>query len=148
MQLNEYGYGIDDNSYIAAGGLSGITRLVDDFYDNMDVFPEAKKIRVMHPQDLTESRKKLVYFLSGWLGGPRLYAQHYGGISIPGAHQHLNIGDEERDAWLYCMQKAIDIQPYEQSFKEYLFAQLKIPAERVRQICSQNFPNKSTNYFN
>jgi hemoglobin len=136
MKLNEHGYGVGANSYNAAGGLVGITYLVDDFFSNMDTFPEAKTIREMHPQDLTGSRKKLTYFLSGWLGGPKLYAQHYGGISIPGAHKHLAIGDTERDVWLLCMQKAIDAQQYQGSFKEYLFNQLKIPAERVKQTCA------------
>ena len=134
MQFNEHGYGIADKSYIAAGELAGITTLVDAFYENMNTFPVAQKILEMHPQDLTESRKKLAYFLSGWLGGPRLYAEHYGSINIPGIHRHLDIGDTERDAWLLCMQKAIMQQPYEASFKEYLLAQITIPAERIRQV--------------
>jgi len=136
MQHNEHGYGVGANSYHAAGGLVGITSLVDDFFSNMDAFPEAEKIRKMHPQDLSESRKKLTYFLCGWLGGPRLYSEHYGGINIPEVHKHLAIGAAERDAWLLCMQKAIDAQQYQDSFKEYLFTQLKIPAERIRQTCA------------
>ncbi len=135
MQHNEYGYGVGAHSYHAAGGLVGITCLVDNFFSNMNTFPEAEKIRKMHPQDLTESRQKLTYFLSGWLGGPKLYSKHYGEINIPEVHKHLAIGDAERDAWLLCMQKAIDAQQYQDSFKEYLFAQLKIPAERVKQTC-------------
>ncbi len=134
MQLNEHGYGIDDASYQAAGELDGITRLVDAFYANMDTIPAADKIRKMHPKNLTLSRKKLTYFLSGWLGGPKLYNEHYGGISIPGFHKPFAIGDAERDAWLLCMQEAIAVQPYQESFKVYLFAQLRIPAERVRQV--------------
>ena len=136
MQLNEHEYGVGANSYHAAGGLAGITRLVNNFFSIMNTLPEAEKIRKMHPRDLTESRKKLAYFLSGWLGGPRLYAEHYGGISIPMVHKHLDIGSAERDAWLLCMQKAISAQQYQDSFKEYLFAQLKIPAERVKQVCA------------
>ncbi len=136
MQPNEHEYGVGTNSYHAAGGLIGITCLVDDFFSNMETFPESEIIRKMHPQDLTESRKKLTYFLSGWLGGPRLYSENYGGINIPEAHKHLAIGDAERDAWLLCMQKAIDAQQYQDSFKKYLFSQLKIPAERVKQTCA------------
>jgi len=134
MQLNEHGYGVASSSYEAAGGLVGITSLVDAFYFNMDTFSEAEKIRKMHPQDLTESRRKLTYFLSGWLGGPRLYSEHYGTINIPHYHKRLAIGGVERDAWLLCMQKAIDAQQYQGSFKTYLFAQLKVPAERVKQM--------------
>jgi hemoglobin len=120
--------------YQAAGELAGITRLVDEFYANMDTLPEAKTIRNMHPEDLTESRKKLTYFLSGWLGGPGLFQQHYGPISIPGAHKRFPIGYEERDAWLLCMQRALAVQPYSTQFKDYLLAALSIPAERVRQV--------------
>ncbi len=120
--------------YQAAGELVGITRLVDEFYLNMDTLPEAETIRRMHPDDLTESRKKLTYFLCGWLGGPRLFQQHYGPISIPGAHKRFPIGYEERDAWLLCMQRALAVQPYSAEFKDYLLAALSIPAERVREV--------------
>lgn len=121
-------------SYEAAGEIEGITRLVDEFYVNMDTLAEARTIRDMHPQDLTESRRKLTYFLCGWLGGPRLFQQHYGPISIPGAHKQFPIGYEERDAWLLCMQRAVAVQPYSDEFKDYLLAALSIPAERVRQV--------------
>ena len=125
-------YGTKDASYQAAGGQSGIRRLVDAFYDEMDSADYATTIRSMHPQDLTISRDKLSLFLCGWLGGPRLYAEKYGGISIPSAHAHLDIGLAERDAWLACMKVALDKQDYEPAFKIYLLEQLSIPAERVR----------------
>lgn len=125
--------------YQEAGELEGITRLVDEFYANMDVLPEAEIIRTMHPEDLTESRKKLTYFLCGWLGGPRLFQQHYGPISIPGFHKQFPIGYEERDAWLLCMQRAITVQPYTTQFKDYLLAALSIPAERVREVNTGEF---------
>lgn len=134
MQLNEHGYGVGDTSYQAAGELAGVTKLVDDFYAHMENISEAETIRNMHPRDLSESRKKLAYFLAGWMGGPRLYTEHYGPISIPGFHKQLPIGAAERDAWLLCMRKAIDDQPYAASFKDYLFAQISIPAERVKQM--------------
>ena len=57
MPRNEHGQDIRVTPYHAAGELAGITRLVDDFYVNMDTFPEAETIRKMHPQDLAESRK-------------------------------------------------------------------------------------------
>ncbi|XPF95095.1 group II truncated hemoglobin [Colwellia sp. RE-S-Sl-9] len=124
-------YGVGDNSYKMAGELSGITQLVDDFYQNMATFKESQKIRDMHPADLTASRQKLTYFLSGWLGGPKLYAEHYGSINIPLAHKHLSVGHAESKAWLLCMQKAVDKQAYEAPFKVYLMQQLRVPAERI-----------------
>ncbi len=124
----------DMDAYRAAGELAGLTSLVDDFYTNMDTFPEARVIRMMHPEDLTESRKKLTYFLCGVLGGPRLFIEHYGVINLPDFHRQFPIRTEERDAWMFCMQQAIAVQPYEASFKEFLVARLSIPAERIRMV--------------
>ncbi len=134
MQSENAEFGAGDNSYQMAGGLAGITQLVDEFYQNMDEFSSSKKIRDMHPQDLTDSRQKLAYFLSGWLGGPKLYSQHYGSINIPAAHKHLSVGIDESEAWLHCMQQAVDNQPYQADFKLYLMKQLRVPAERIRQV--------------
>lgn len=137
-ELDQYGSG--DSSYQAAGGLAGLSTLVDAFYGYMDSLPEAAAIRKMHSADLTLPRKKLAYFLSGWLGGPRIYNEHFGSIHIPGAHAHFPIGHAERDAWMLCMQKAVAEQPYEESFKAYLLAQLQFPAEKIRQTCSHFQP--------
>lgn len=129
-----YQYGTEDASYRAAGELKGITQLVDCFYDYMDKLPEATTIRKMHPKDLALSRDKLTCFLSGWLGGPRLFSEKYGSLSIPKVHQHLSVESNERDAWLLCMKRAAHDQPYEESFKKYLLEQLLVPAERIRQV--------------
>jgi len=131
---NNITYGIADTSYKMAGSLVGITKLVEDFYFYMESLPEAKGIRTMHSTDLVESKLKLSYFLSGWLGGLKLYAEHFGGINIPLAHIHLPIGFVEMEAWLLCMQKAINRQGYETTFKDYLLAQFRIPAERIRKV--------------
>ncbi len=127
----KFNYGDGDSSYVAAGGTEGIRQLVDDFYDVMGSIPEAADILAMHPQDLELSRDKLTCFLCGWLGGPRLYHDRYGDISIPAAHLHLKIGPVERDAWLLCMKQAIEKQDYHPHFKRYLYEQLCIPAFRV-----------------
>ena len=130
-------YGAGDASFQAAGGVGGITQLVDDFYQFMDDLPEAKIIREMHQADLTIVKDKLVCFLSSWLGGPRLYHEKYGSISIPGVHMPFSIGEAERDAWLLCMREAIACQPYEPDFADYLNAQFRIPAERIYQVNSR-----------
>lgn len=132
--MNTLPYGENDNSYQAAGQLAGLTALVDSFYEQMSLLPEAAKIRAMHPKDLSGSRRKLTYFLSGWLGGPKLYNEHYGSIHIPMYHKPFPIGQAESDAWLLSMQHAIAAQPYTEDFKDYLLTQLRVPAERIRQV--------------
>lgn len=130
--MEEKKYGQGDASFRAAGGEEGIRNLVDRFYQEMDRLPEAKVVRNMHKEDLEEVRDKLARFLCGWLGGPKLYQEKYGQISIPLSHQPFSIGTAERDAWLHCMRIAVDAQPFDESFKKYLMEQLAIPAERVR----------------
>lgn len=126
-------FGVGDASFQAAGGSAGIERLVADFYRIMDESEAARQVRGLYPQDLTLAREKLAAFLSGWLGGPRQYAEKFGSISIPQFHTRWMIGEAERDAWLGCMQQAIALQPYSPAFAEYLLTQLRVPAERIRQ---------------
>jgi hemoglobin len=125
-------YGDGDASFVAAGGLDGLTRLVDAFYDAMSGAPEASRIRAMHPRDLALSRRKLTAFLSGWLGGPKLFAEQFGPISIPRAHAHMAIDEAERDAWMACMRAAVAAQPWVDDFKAYFLVEIAVPAERVR----------------
>ena len=134
-------YGTNDNSYRAAGCIEGLTRLANAFYHHMNTRSDAKSIRDMHISDLAESSKKLAFFLSGWLGGPKLYSENYGPIAIPRAHSHLPIGRNESDAWIRCMQLAIDEQPYSPDFKVYLIEQLRVPASRIEQACAANQRN-------
>ena len=135
--MNNPPFGVGDASYQAAGGIDGLRRLVDDFYRLMDQLPEADALRRMHPQSLDAARDKLACFLSGWLGGPRLFSEKYGAISIPAFHAQWPIDQAGSDAWLNCMAQAIELQGYTPEFAEYLLTQLRVPAQRIVQA-SQN----------
>jgi hemoglobin len=124
----EYGY--ENTSLRAMGGEEGVRRLADLFYDAMERRPEATKIRNMHADDLDLSREKLAAFLTGWLGGPKRYSERWGPIRIPAAHSHLAIGAEERDAWLACMQEAVNDMPVADDFKAYFMREVAVPANR------------------
>lgn len=128
-------YGVGDATYIAAGQEAGIRRLVDSFYDVMHNDVKFSTIRSWHPDDLAVSKDKLARFLCAWTGGPRLYNEKYGSISIPGVHAHLNVTAAERDQWLNCMRLALAQQDYPQTLQTYLITQLAVPAERIRVAC-------------
>jgi hemoglobin len=130
-------FGDGDTSFLAAGGEPGLRSLAQDFYHQMDTLETARRIRAMHPSDLTESIDKLALFLCGWLGGPKLFRSKYGPIKLPVAHEHLKIDDAEREAWLTCMQAAIAQQPFEPDFRAYLLGELHVPAGRIMDV-SQN----------
>ena len=125
-------YGVGDASFQAAGGESGLFKLVDDFFDRMESDERFSTIWHMHPDDKEMSRDKLARFLCGWLGGPRLYNEKYGAIGIPRVHAHLAIATPERDQWLTCMSESVQQQPFAADFKTYLMEQLYVPAEAVR----------------
>ena len=133
-------YGTGDASFQAAGGESGIRRLVDDFFDRMGSDARFTTIHDMHPADKEISRDKLARFLCGWLGGPKLYREKYGSIGIPRVHAHLAIATPERDQWLTCMSESVALQPFADDFKKYLMEQLFVPAEAVRRRCEDNHP--------
>jgi hemoglobin len=50
----------------------------------------------------------LFEFLVGWMGGPPLYAQKHGPARLGQRHRQFPIGDAERDAWMQCMDQALD----------------------------------------
>jgi hemoglobin len=133
-------FGVGDASFQAAGGEAGIEHLVEDFYRIMDETEAAVCVRRLYPQDLSDSRERLAAFLSGWLGGPRRYAEKFGSINIPQLHTRWAVGEAERDAWLACMALAIARQRYTTDFSSYLLAQLRVPAERIVQAGQQACP--------
>ncbi len=126
-------HGDGDASFQAAGEHEGVAKLVEAFYRHMDTLSEAVTIRNMHAADLDESADKLRVFLAGWLGGPREYVAKYGKIRIPQVHAHLSIDEEERDAWMLCMERAVAEQDaWTDDFKAYFLREIRRPAEKVR----------------
>lgn len=90
------------------GGQVVVDRLVDSFYHRMDTLPQATTIRAMHADDLTSVTEVLKRYLGEWLGGPKLYSQERGHPRLRQRHMHFRIGTAERDAWMLCMQGALD----------------------------------------
>lgn len=125
------------STYQRLGGEQTVHRLVDRFYDLMDSLPEATIIRALHPQDLAGSRDKLYKFLSGWLGGPPLYQEEFGHPRLRARHLPFTIGPKERDAWLLCMEKALDEVFVQQGIDDrllyyHLLQSLRKTAEHMR----------------
>lgn len=93
--------------YEQLGGDEAVRGLVDAFYDLMDLEPGYAELRALHPQDLSGSRDKLYWFLSGWLGGPALYMERIGHPMLRARHLPYPIGIAERDQWMQCMVQAM-----------------------------------------
>ena len=96
-----------DTPYQWAGGEANVRALVDRFYDLMDLESAYKELRAVHGPDLSSARDKLVWFLSGWLGGPQAYTDRFGHPRLRMRHMPFAIGILERDQWLACMAQAM-----------------------------------------
>jgi hemoglobin len=93
----------------AIGGEAGVRALVDAFYDRMDQDPAFAALRRMHDVDLGPMRARLTDWLTGWMGGPAVYAtRHPGRPCIVSAHAPFRIDSAMADQWLACMQQALN----------------------------------------
>jgi hemoglobin len=90
------------------GGAPAVDRLVETFYRNMDAMSPARAIRAMHATDLGPTKAILKLYLTEWLGGPKNYSASRGHPRLRMRHARFSIGPAERDAWLMCMNAALD----------------------------------------
>jgi hemoglobin len=105
---------------------------VGHFYDVMDEAEVAAGIRAMHPPDLTSSREKLFLFLVGWTGGPPLYVERYGHPMLRARHLPFPIGQSEAEAWVWCMDQALDEHEMPDELREYLRERFRAVAGHMR----------------
>jgi len=106
--------------YELLGGDAVVRALVTRFYDLMDSDPAYAGIRKLHKPDLSQAREKLYLFLSGWLGGPQLYAERFGHPMLRARHLPFAIGAAERDLWLACMSQAMSEIGIDESLRQWL----------------------------
>lgn len=114
------------------GGQPAVDRIIDLFYDRMDTLPEARVIRVLHPEDLGATREVLKRYLAEWLGGPRAYSEERGHPRLRARHLPFSIGDEERDAWMLCMRGALEEVVTDAAIRSWLEEKLSGVADWMR----------------
>ncbi len=132
MDIKEAAPNPERSPYAVIGGELVVRSLVDTFYDQMDADPDFFGIRKLHPQSLTGSRDKLFMFLSGWLGGPPLYANEFGHPQLRARHLPFSIGNAERDQWMACMTRAMEVAGIETAMRKQLAAALANTADWMR----------------
>jgi hemoglobin len=118
--------------YEQMGGEPGIRALVTEFYSILESLPETQTIRRMHPEDLHESREKLIDFLSGWSGGPPLYHFKRGNPMLRARHLPFKIGQSEADQWMLCMQRALIKMSWTQELSDQLLSAFRRVADHMK----------------
>lgn len=87
------------------GGQPFFERLVDGFYAAISA---DELLRPMYPEDLTESKRTMVLFLSQYWGGPTTYMQERGHPRLRMRHAPFRITKKARDAWMVAMTTALE----------------------------------------
>lgn len=122
----------EKTAYELLGGEKVLRQLVHRFYEVMDTLPEAKPLRAMHFESLAGSEEKLFMFLSGWLGGPNLFAEKFGHPRLRARHMPFKISKPERDQWMLCMVHAFDDLQVAEPLRSELLHSLLNLADHMR----------------
>ena len=114
------------------GGAVTIDRVVESFYRAMDTAPQAKTIRVMHADNLAGVKVVLKKYLSEWTGGPALYSPVKGHPRMRQRHLGFAIDNAARDAWMACMDRALEEHIADTEAREALRDNMKKLADWMR----------------
>lgn len=110
MQPRSGTQGRPGSLYEQIGGEAGVRRLVETFYDLVESHPAGRPVLLLQLRGhgIAHARIDQFNFLSGFFGGPRLFTERYGHSDVRKIHAHVVIDQEASDAWLTCMDMAID----------------------------------------
>jgi len=116
------------------GGEEPLKLLVKTFYDIIENDPDGELVHDLHIKGngMNHTRLAQFEFLSGFLGGPQLYVDRHQYSNIRYIHEHMEIGEEEIEAWLLCMNKAMNQLNYEESLKEQIITTFTRAASIVK----------------
>lgn len=114
--------------YEAIGGQPAVDSIVHAMYKHVakheDLIP-------IFPEDLTETAYKQRLFLTQFFGGPDLYLQEIGHPMLKRRHLPFEINFKRRNAWLECMDKALDEAEIEEPYREAIFERLSLTATHM-----------------
>ena len=114
--------------YEAIGGSETIHHLVEAFYSRVAEHPDLYPI---FPDDLTETARKQEQFLSQFLGGPAFYTEEHGHPMLRARHLPFKITPTRKDAWLACMEEALEEAEIQEPFKSAIFERLTHTAHHM-----------------
>ncbi|MFC7321225.1 globin [Halobacillus campisalis] len=109
-------------------GEEKLNELVDHFYKYVSEHPDLIPI---FPDDLTETRRKQKQFLTQFFGGPPLYIQEHGHPMLRARHLPFTITPSRRDAWLFCMDRALTDAEIEEPYRTAMLDRLTMTANHM-----------------
>ncbi|WNR45579.1 globin domain-containing protein [Paenibacillus roseipurpureus] len=117
----------NDNStiYEMMGGAESIRRLVEVFYSKVQKEP---LLSPLFPANISPVIEKQIMFLTQFFGGPTLYSDSHGHPMMRARHLPFPVTKERADAWLGCMQDAMDDVGMPADLKTFMIDRLRGPA--------------------
>ena len=103
--------------YELAGGEAVFFRLVKRFYEGVATDPV---LRPLYPEDMSDAERKTALFLIQFCGGPATYSAQQGHPRLRMRHYPFAIGQNERDAWVTHMGRAVDSEIENADVRAYL----------------------------
>ena len=91
------------------GGAASLRALVNRFYDLVETDPQGARLLRLHfrGHGLAHVRAEQFDFLSGFLGGARLYQERHGSADVKQMHAHVPIRAQDAEDWLALMDRAL-----------------------------------------
>lgn len=115
--------------YEEVGGSAVFADLVSAFYARAAVNPI---LRPMYPAgDLKIAAEHLQKFLEQYFGGPTTYSDERGHPRLRMRHAGFHINPAARDAWLSCMEEAVQGLTIDQGKKEQLWSYFLMAADSL-----------------
>lgn len=125
----------EDMPFHRLGGEEVVKKLAARFYDHMDAEePELAKLHELdeHGKVSQGARDRFTLFLIEWLGGPLTYSPVHGHPRLRMRHARVKVDIAMRDAWVRCMQRAMDDVGCTGEVREFLDARFAEVADFMR----------------
>lgn len=107
--------------YEQIGGADTIRKLVKSFYARVRKHPDLAPV---FPGDWPETERKQYLFLTQFLGGPQLYSDEFGHPMLRARHMPFPVTPKRAEAWLSCMNQALDDIRMEGEIRDYIWQRL------------------------
>ena len=124
---------MEQTLYEQVGGEPFFEKLVAAFYVAIE---QDELLRPMYPEDLEDSKRTMVLFLSQYWGGPTTYMQERGHPRLRMRHAPFRITKMARDHWMIAMSSALESVRSELTVDQFeeMTAYFEMAAHQMRNV--------------
>ncbi|WP_074904938.1 globin [Paenibacillus algorifonticola] len=111
--------------YETLGGDRSLRLIVEAFYPKVQAHP---LLGPLFPEDINPVMEKQHMFLTQFFGGPTLFSDAFGHPMMRARHMPFEITPERAEAWLDCMNRALQEVGIEDELRQFVIERLSGPA--------------------